>query len=127
MDWQEVVKRNSSYEEGSIYILSNKELPNMFKIGFSNDVEKRAKALKKATGLKEDFVIEKTWKTKNPYEVEQNIFKSLMMQKNDKGVFDSSIQPVYMYTPYINGSTFKEFVRDESLEFFCKRIEKFIQ
>ena len=99
MDWQEVVKRNSSYEEGSIYILSNKELPNMYKIGFSNDVEYRSKALTKSTGLKEDFILEKTWKTKNPYEVEQNIFKSLMMGKNDKGVFDSSVQPCYMYYP----------------------------
>ena len=70
----------------------------MYKIGFSNDVEYRSKALTKATDLKEDFIIEKTWK-KNPYEVEQNIFKSLMMGKNDKGVFDSSVQPCYMYDP----------------------------
>ena len=126
--WQKVIDSQKKIKEGYIYILSNSALERTYKIGFvKEDVFKRCYSLKRETGLWRDFIIEKTWKTKNPYEVEQKIFKSLEMQKNDKGEYDSSLGKCYRTSKVLNGKTFNEFVDGESLEFFCKRIEKFIQ
>ena len=126
--WKSVIENQKKIKEGYIYILSNKALPKIYKIGFvKEDVDKRAKGFQYETGLETDFVIEKIWKTKNPYEVEQNIFNSLIMGKNDKGECDSSVQACYRISKFINGKTFTEFVQGASLKFFCERIEKFIQ
>ena len=78
---------------------------------------------------KTDFVIEKTWKTKNPFEVEQKIFKSLenTWKKNEKGEFDRSLGKCYRNSKFINGKRFYEFVDGATLKFFCERIEEFIQ
>ena len=82
--WQSAIENQRKIKEGYIYILSNKKLPKIYKIGFvKEDVEKRAYSLKRETGLETDFVIEKIWKTKNPFEVEQKIFESLIMLTNE--------------------------------------------
>ena len=126
--WKEVIDNQKKIKEGYIYILSNPRIAGTYKIGFvKEDVFKRAYSLKRETGLYKDFVIEKTWKTKNPYEVEQKIFESLQMQKNEKGEYDSSFGKCYRTSKVFNGKTFNEFVDGASLKFFCKRIEKFIQ
>ena len=126
--WQKVIDNHKKIKEGYIYILSNPRIAGTYKIGFvKEDVFKRAYSLKRETGLYRDFVIEKTWKTKNPYEVEQKIFKSLQMQKNKKGEYDSSLGKCYRTSRFLKGKTFNEFVEGESLKFFCERIEKFIQ
>ena len=126
--WQKVIENQKKIKEGYIYILSNKSLPRTYKIGFvKEDVEKRAYSLKRQTGFKTDFVIKKIWKTKNPYEVEQKIFKSLGMPRNEKGEYDDSLGKSYRTCKFINGKTFNEFVQGASLKFFCERIEKFIQ
>tara|TARA_Y100000589_G_C26927787_1_gene537088 strand:- start:183 stop:464 length:282 start_codon:yes stop_codon:yes gene_type:complete len=63
--WQKVKEKHQKIEEGYIYILSNKELGRAYKIGFvKEDVTKRAKALKRETGLEADFVIKKYGKQK---------------------------------------------------------------
>ena len=49
------------------------------------------------------------------------------MQKNEKGEYDSSFGKCYRSSRVLNGKTFNEFVDGASLEFFCERIEKFIQ
>ena len=126
--WQKVIDNQKQIKEGYIYILSNKELPNIYKIGFvKEDVVKRAYSFKRETKLTTDFIIEKIWKTKNPFEVEQKIFKSLEMPTNEKGEFDSSLGKCYRNSKFINGKRFFEFVDGASLKFFCKRIEEFIQ
>ena len=126
--WQSAIENQRKIKEGYIYILSNKKLPKIYKIGFvKEDVEKRAYSLKRETGLETDFVIEKIWKTKNPFEVEQKIFESLIMPTNEKGEFDSSLGKCYRTSKFINGKRFTEFVEGASLKFFCKRIEEFIQ
>ena len=126
--WQEVIDNHKKIKEGFIYILSNPRIAGTYKIGFvKEDVEKRAYSLKRETGLSKEFVIEKIWKTKNPYEVEQKILESLQMQKNEKGEFDSSFGKCYRTSRLFNGRTFNEFVEGASLKFFCKRIEEFIQ
>ena len=84
----------------------------------------RAKSLKIETGLETDFVIENLWWTKNTYKVEQKIFNSLQMQKNDDG---ENYGESYRLIKEMNGKSFTEFVNGESLKFFCERIEKFIQ
>tara|TARA_B100000886_G_C20362838_1_gene466001 strand:- start:7 stop:408 length:402 start_codon:yes stop_codon:yes gene_type:complete len=126
--WQSAIENQRKIKEGYIYILSNKKLPKIYKIGFvKEDVDKRAYSLKRETGLETDFVIEKIWKTKNPFEVEQKIFESLIMSTNEKGEFDSSLGKCYRTSKFINGKRFTEFVEGASLKFFCKRIEEFIQ
>ena len=124
-DWQERMKKNEKIKEGYIYILSNLELPRIYKIGFvKDDPEARAKSLKSETGLETDFVIENIWWTKNPYEVEQKIFNSLQMQKNEEGEYYGKS---YRSIKELNGKSFIEFVDGASLNFFCERIEEFIQ
>ena len=124
-DWQKEIKKNKKIKEGYIYILSNLELPRIYKIGFvKDDPEARAKWLKSETGLDTDFVIEKLWKTKNPYKVEQKIFNSLQMQKNEEGEYCGKS---YRSIRELNGKAFIEFVDGASLNFFCQRIEEFIK
>ena len=124
-NWQDKIKKNKEIKEGYIYILSNLWLPGTYKIGFvKDDPENRAKQLKSETGFKTAFVIEKIWWTKNPYEVEQKIFNSLQMKKNEK---DEYYGKSYRTIKQINGKSFTEFVDGASLKFFCERIEEFIQ
>ena len=124
-DWQKQIKKNKKIKEGYIYILSNLELPRIYKIGFvKDDPEARAEWLKRETGLDTDFVIEKLWKTKNPYKVEQKIFNSLQMQKNEEGEYYGKS---YRSVKELNGKAFIEFVDGASLNFFCQRIEEFIK
>ena len=124
-DWQEKIEKNKKIKEGYIYILSNLALPRIYKIGFvKDDYVARAKSLKSETGLDRDFVIENIWFTKNPYEVEQKIFSSLQMQKNEEGEYYGKS---YRSIKELNGKAFIEFVDGASLNFFCERIEEFIQ
>ena len=118
-------KKNKKIKEGYIYILSNLALPRIYKIGFvKDDYVARAKSLKSETGLDRNFVIENVWFTKNPYEVEQKIFSSLQMQKNEEGEYYGKS---YRSIKELNGKAFIEFVDGASLKFFCERIEEFIQ
>ena len=124
-DWQEKIEKNKKIKEGYIYILSNLALPRIYKIGFvKDDYVARAKSLKSETGLDRDFVIENIWFTKNPYEVEQKIFNSLQMQKNEEGEYHGKS---YRSIKELNGKPFIEFVDGASLNFFCEKIEEFIQ
>ena len=124
-DWQEKIEKNKKIKEGYIYILSNLALPRIYKIGFvKDDYVARAKSLKSETGLDRNFVIENVWFTKNPYEVEQKIFSSLQMQKNEEGEYYGKS---YRSIKELNGKAFIEFVDGASLKFFCERIEEFIQ
>ena len=124
-DWQEKIEKNKKIKEGYIYILSNLALPRIYKIGFvKDDYVARAKSLKSETGLDRNFVIENVWFTKNPYEVEQKIFSSLQMQKNEEGEYYGRS---YRSIKELNGKAFIEFVDGASLNFFCERIEEFIK
>jgi len=124
-EWQKKIEKNKKIKEGYIYILSNLALPRIYKIGFvKDDYVARAKSLKSETGLDRDFVIENVWFTKNPYEVEQKIFSSLQMQKNEEGEYYGKS---YRSIRELNGNGFIEFVDGASLNFFCERIEEFIK
>ncbi len=76
--WTMIEKNHSEIDLGNIYVLSNKSLPNTFKVGFtSKNPDFRAKSLGSSFKESSEFVIEKSWITKNPFEVEQKIFYSL--------------------------------------------------
>ena len=82
-----IEKNHSEIDLGNIYVLSNKSLPNTFKVGFtSKNPDFRAKSLGSSFKESSEFVIEKSWITKNPFEVEQKIFYSLAdyRQKNSE-------------------------------------------
>ena len=108
-------------EENKDYTFQSK----VDKIGFiKDDYVARAKSLKSETGLDRNFVIENVWFTKNPYEVEQKIFSSLQMKKNEEGEYYGKS---YRSIKELNGKAFIEFVDGAILNFFCERIEEFIQ
>ncbi len=76
--WTMIEKNHSEIDLGNIYVLSNKSLPNTFKVGFtSKNPDFRAKSLGSSFKESSEFIIEKSWITKNPFEVEQKIFYSL--------------------------------------------------
>ena len=76
--WTKIEKNHSEIDLGNIYVLSNKSLPNTYKIGFtSKNPDLRAKSIRSSLKETSEFIIEKSWITKNPFEVEQKIFYSL--------------------------------------------------
>tara|TARA_B100000963_G_scaffold20936_1_gene15835 strand:- start:1497 stop:2735 length:1239 start_codon:yes stop_codon:yes gene_type:complete len=76
--WTMIEKNHSEVDLGNIYVLSNKSLPNTYKIGFtSKNPDLRAKSISSSLKETSEFIIEKSWITKNPFEVEQKIFYSL--------------------------------------------------
>ena len=98
---------------GEIYILVNPCLPNMVKIGYSNNVEKRLKTLNNNSGLPDQFHVYAIYKVKNRLE-DLNFHKlidslnpSLRHAKN-KEFYDMSPEKVYGILAIIagmNGST----------------------
>ena len=86
--WTLIEKNHSEYDLGNIYVLSNKSLPNTFKIGFtSKNPDLRAKNIMRSLKITSKFVIEQSWVTKNPFEVEQKIFNSLSKSRDSKSEF----------------------------------------
>ncbi len=76
--WTMIEKNHSEVDLGNIYVLSNKSFPNTFKVGFtSKNPDFRARSLGSSFKESSEFIIEKSWITKNPFEVEQKIFYSL--------------------------------------------------
>ena len=86
--WTKIEKNHSEIDLGNIYVLSNKSLPNTYKIGFtSKNPDLRAKSLRSSLKETSEFIIEKSWITKNPFEVEQKIFYSLADYRQGKSEF----------------------------------------
>ena len=60
---------------GHVYILSNKSMPGIIKIGYTaNDPEQRAKELS-STGVAEPFTVTHSWYGFDAYEAEQKLHK----------------------------------------------------
>ena len=86
--WTLIEKKHSEVELGNIYVLSNQSMPNIFKIGFtSKNPSQRAKDIRSSLQIDSNFVIEKSWITKNPFEVEQKIFNSLSQYRDGNSEF----------------------------------------
>lgn len=76
--WTLIENKHSKVELGNIYVLSNQSKPNIYKIGFSSKNPKyRAKDIRSSLEISSEFIVEKSWVTKNLFEVEQKIFPSL--------------------------------------------------
>ncbi len=122
--WQSIEAKHQKVEEGYIYILSNKDLVNTYKIGFTSyHPQNRADHLKIETKLDSNFILENFWKTKKPYDVEQSIFKELGNKFNP----DGTENPFgYRVDRYLNNKKFSEFVTGDDIKFFFKKIEEHI-
>jgi hypothetical protein len=61
-----------------VYILSNEAMPNIVKIGYTNnDPHERVKEINRATGVPSDFIVEYALPCVNGYEVEQLVHEYL--------------------------------------------------
>ncbi len=75
--------KNSS-EIGNIYVLSNKTMPNIFKIGVTRkNPAERTRQIGTILDVNSGFDLEKYWITKNPLEVERNILVALAKYRED--------------------------------------------
>lgn len=113
----------SSKNLGIIYILNNKNMPNLFKIGYtSRDVETRARELSSVTGVPGKFDIIQYWEISEANRVEKEIHKILDVFRVDKEFFkfdekEKCIKFVEKYLISIgeidaNGKTFTQKQRD---------------
>jgi|GEM_PF-6822676 len=65
-------------ESGFIYILSNSMMKDIFKVGFTaRNPDERAKEVSREMGIPAEFIVEKYWRTVDPFIVEQRIHKDL--------------------------------------------------
>lgn len=63
---------------GFLYVLSNKSIPNMYKIGFTrNIVQRRVEELNSTTSIPTDFDIELVFSCQEPYNAEVFVHQSL--------------------------------------------------
>jgi hypothetical protein len=99
-EWEQITyytpRRINLYEnrEGDgdswIYILSNKTMPNLVKIGFTGITpEKRAEQLSRGTGVPTKFTVEYAFKCFNAHALESEIHKHLHSYRvsNDREFF----------------------------------------
>lgn len=80
-----------------VYVLSNPYMPNMLKIGYTNQNPKlRVKELNRATGVPADFIIEYAFPCVNGYEVEQKVHRALsgVRVNGKKEFFSISLEEV---------------------------------
>ena len=76
--WEKIDLKHSKVKEGFIYILSNPMTSGLHKIGFTaRNPDARAEEISQKISLPLPFKVEKYWRTKDPYIVEQKIHKKL--------------------------------------------------
>jgi len=76
--WEQIEIRHSSVRDGFVYIMSNRMMPGIYKIGFTvRNPDERAKEVTAEVSLPLPFVVEKYWRTYDPFIVEQRIFREL--------------------------------------------------
>ena len=71
--------------DGYIYILTNKFVPNIYKIGYTkrNPIE-RAKEISRATGVAGEWKVSRDWPVTEAYQTEQYIFAEFKSYRLDK-------------------------------------------
>lgn len=74
----EIINRGLPMSVGYVYVLSNRLMPGLVKIGFTtNDVKRRVAELSSATGVPAPFEIEYYCLTKHPGRVEREVHRDL--------------------------------------------------
>lgn len=76
--------------DGYVYILTNKFVPNVYKIGFTKrESSIRAKEISRDTGVPGEWVVACDWHVGNAYETEQSIFLKFAKYRIDRSeLFD---------------------------------------
>jgi len=89
------IKNNSEFNLGTIFVLSDKSKPNIFKIG-TYDTQIKAEKLVKFLNIDSKFQVEESWVTRDPFEVETDIFNALKKYKDeDFGVFKCDLKKIF--------------------------------
>ncbi len=84
---------NVKYKEGFIYILSNKLMPGIYKIGFTSiNPDKRATEISVEMKMPMPFEVELYERTKEPFIVEQRIHKELETLNQGRAFFTGSLE-----------------------------------
>lgn len=113
--------------KGYVYIISNKAMPGIFKIGFTlKDPALRAKELD-STGVPYPFVVEYEILVDEPHALEQRVHKSLRAQREGKEWFRCSFtQAVQMIRDCYQGRVYHEqcFKEEREAELEQARIEQ---
>lgn len=86
------MSKKHKYIKGWVYIISNKAMPGIIKIGYSRkDPKLRAEELKH-TGSPYPYVVEYEMLIENPYKIEQRIHRRLSKNKEGKEWFRCSVK-----------------------------------
>ena len=89
---------------GWVYVISNKSMPGLLKIGYSTkDPILRAKELS-GTGLPHPYWVEFDALTTEPYEVEQGVHKTLAQHREGKEWFRCSLKEAVLAIRAFAGS-----------------------
>ena len=90
--WEKIERKHVKVESGFLYILSNELMPGIYKIGFtSRNPDERAAEISSQVGLPAMFVVEKYWRSNDPYIVEQRIHKALEKDRKPGEYFQADI------------------------------------
>ncbi len=82
----------NSAMKGWVYVISNKSMPGLLKIGYSSkDPELRAAELKH-TGVPHPYIVEYDMLIENPYEIEQESHKLLLANREGKEFFRCTLE-----------------------------------
>jgi len=106
--------------KGWIYCLSNKSMiPELYKIGYTNFLEKRVFELQKGTGVPYPFYIEFAKNVTNPYEKEQKIHEILNNYRftENREFFKTEIINIKNLFELVDG----EWYNDEDIEKTCSK------
>ena len=94
--WEKIGERWSKVEKGFVYVFSNELMPGIYKIGFtSRTPEERATEMSYQIGLPSPFVVEKYWRTNDPYIVEQRIHEGLEQYRKPGEYFQVDLNLIY--------------------------------
>jgi len=92
---KDLYKNRDGEGDSWIYVLSNKTMPNLIKIGFTDKTpDKRAKQISRSTGVPLSFEVEYAFKCFNAHALEIEIHKYLKGYRinNDREFFQLSVE-----------------------------------
>jgi len=91
--WLEIEIANSKVTDGFIYILSNRLMPGIYKIGFTaGNPDRRAREISARHALPQAFQVVQYWRTLDPYIVEQRIHDALSKYSRTGAFFEIHLE-----------------------------------
>tara|TARA_Y100001933_G_C18956893_1_gene546402 strand:- start:609 stop:1499 length:891 start_codon:yes stop_codon:yes gene_type:complete len=93
--WEQIELKHVKVHSGFIYALSNELMPGIYKVGFTaRNPDERASEISNQVNLPSKFVVEKYWRTNDPYIVEQRIHESLSEYAEGKEFFKGNLKDI---------------------------------